>query len=351
MIDHCEAVARLESDDESERIYAAEDIGYVNQPESIGPLVARLQVEPSRAVREAIFSALLQIEDDAVIESTMNLLDSQDPFLRNQAVELLRARGAGTIPYLEKAFRQGNGDKRKFIVDVAARVSASDASAIYDLALRDADINVVITAVEGLGSSRKNQFRDRIERLVLPDTHPMLLSACLEALTEIGEPDTIRTVRKALGEARALPGYLRPSYLKLIGAKGGPEDLRELVSMMGDDELDAPLLNALTSLRNRHPDLRLPAEVALPLQDLVGKQHSPPLAYQAVRLLGALLEEDGVLSFLDRCLDHPQKAVRIGAVQAMLEAGDEKNEAVVRRRLADETDEEVLQALAGKKAE
>ena len=38
----------LESSDETERIYAAEDIGYFNASEGVAPLLARLDQEPSR---------------------------------------------------------------------------------------------------------------------------------------------------------------------------------------------------------------------------------------------------------------------------------------------------------------
>ena len=61
-----EFVAKLESADETERIYAAEDIGYLNASEGVAPLLARLDQEPSRAVRDAIFQALTRIDADAL---------------------------------------------------------------------------------------------------------------------------------------------------------------------------------------------------------------------------------------------------------------------------------------------
>src|SRR5690348_8926398 len=118
-----EWIAQLSSDDEADRIYAAEDIGYANQSEGVGPLLAALEREPSRAVREALFGALLQIEDEAVIEGMIRLLDSEDSFLRNQAVELLRARFVESLPHLERVFRDGGHDRRKFVIDVIARLA------------------------------------------------------------------------------------------------------------------------------------------------------------------------------------------------------------------------------------
>ena len=46
-----EYMEKLDCPDEAERIYAAEDIGYLNAPDGVPPLLERLGKEPSRAVR------------------------------------------------------------------------------------------------------------------------------------------------------------------------------------------------------------------------------------------------------------------------------------------------------------
>src|SRR3954452_25279948 len=107
MIELCECIDKLTSADEADRMYAAEDIGYANQAAGVDPLLARLVEEPSRAVREAIFGALRLIEHHSVIEGALQLLDSDDSFLRNQAVEILRGRGDRAIPFLDQAFQAG----------------------------------------------------------------------------------------------------------------------------------------------------------------------------------------------------------------------------------------------------
>ena len=100
MGDLTEFVAKLESSDETERIYAAEDIGYLNASEGVAPLLARLDQEPSRAVRDAIFQALTRIDADASMEGCIRLLESDDPQIRNQAVDILRRKGDAAIPML-----------------------------------------------------------------------------------------------------------------------------------------------------------------------------------------------------------------------------------------------------------
>ena len=345
-----ECIQRLENGDEPDRIYAAEDIGFANLAAGIGPLLARLPAEPSRAVREAIFAALLQIEDDSVVDAALGLLDSEDSFLRNQAVELLRALGGKTIPYLERAFAEGGPDRRKFVIDVISRLADSACFELYRRALEDPDPNVVITAVENIGNTRQWQFREQIERMVTPDAHPMLLGSCIEALVQIGDCRSVNVVWSSLGGVEGMPGYLQASYLKLLGAKGSPAPLGEIAGFASVSALDGAVLNALTSLRNRFPDMTVPLTLARPLQDMA-LRNPPQLAYQALRLLSGLAGSSEVHDFLVSRLDDPDKVIRIGAIQALCEAGGEGLDATLRRRLANETDPEILQAWGGESAQ
>jgi HEAT repeat protein len=350
MINLQECIDRLGSGDEADRIYAAEDIGYAGQAAGVDPLLERLPQERSRAVREAIFAALLQIDDDAVIEGAIRLLDSRDSFLRNQAVQLLQVRGVRALPCLERAFDQGDRDRRKFVIDVLARLGNCDSFDLFSRALADPDPNVVITAVESLGNTRQTRFRGQILNLLSPALHPMLLSACIEALAQISDDSTLAAVRSRLGTDEVVPEWLRPSWLRLIGATGTPREVHEIASFAGAPALHAAVLNALTLLRNRHPDVVIPSCLSRPLQEMVS-DNQPPLAYGAVRLLGSLSADEEVFDFLVKCLERDDKAIRIGAVQALREAGGARGEAILQQRLVSENDEEILQAWGGKRVE
>jgi len=79
MNDLKEYVEKLDCPEEAERIYAAEDIGYLNTPDGVPALLERLPRERSRAVRHAIFQALSRIDGDTAIEGSIRLLASEDP--------------------------------------------------------------------------------------------------------------------------------------------------------------------------------------------------------------------------------------------------------------------------------
>ena len=338
-------IKQLAAEDEADRIYAAEDIGSTGQAEGVQPLLDRLPIESSRAVREAIFSAFLQIRSNSVILGMLGLLDSEDPFLRNEAVEVLRARDSKTIPFLVAAFRAGSSQRRKFVLDVLAKLGGSGPGEIYDLALCDPDINVVITAVENLGATRDIAFRSPIENLLSAAAEPMLLCACLQALAEIGNEDSVNAVRELL-PGKKMPGYLKPSYLKLLGARGGPEGVEEVAGFLGQDGFEEYVLDALTCLQSRYPKLVLPIALLRPLQNVVSHSHSRLPAYQAVRLVGSFLPVEEAFAFVEICLVAAETPVRIAAVQALQELASSRALGILNDRLLEEKDEEVLQALA-----
>ena len=345
MIDLSRCIDALSSADESERIYAAEDIGYANQSAGVEALLARLQVEPSRAVKEAIFASLSQIDHSSVIEAMVDSLDSDDAFIRNQAVEVLRGRGTRVVGSLARAFSQGGSDRRKLVIDVLGSLGTAESVPIFERALRDADINVVITAVDCAGESRKNELKNSVEKLVSPEAHPMLLCACFEALAKIGDSASLDVVRAQFETPSAMPGYLLGSYLKLLGNQGNPEDVREIVRLIGAGPDDEAVINALGALRSRHTGIQWPAELAPCLERMVKEARSPLIAYNALRLMAALLYCPQAFEFVRRNLESTERSICAAALQTLRECGSAEAVEAVNQHLARANAEEAFEAL------
>ena len=343
-----EFMEKLDCPDEAERTYAAEDIGYLNTPEGVPPLLERLGKEPSRAVRDAIFQALIRIEADAAIEGSIRLLGNDDPQIRNQAVEVLRLKGAASIPFLNSVMRDDDKDLRKLVLDVLSGVQTSGAEAIYEAALSDPDPNVVITAVENLGKTQATQFRGRIEDLLLACSHPMLDGACLEALAGIGNEQSLVAVRRRFPDLATLPDFFLVSCLKALGALGTDGDFEEVAALLAvrGPHLRPAILSALIAVHQRHPAKSL-GEGLLPALQAMADDGDPPLCrYQAVRALGFLSTRDDIFSFLVSCLSSPERLVRLGAIESLRVTERPGVETLLASRALEETDEEVLQALS-----
>jgi hypothetical protein len=342
-----EHLEKLHSPEEAERLYAAEDIGYLNTPEGVPPLLERLGKEPSRAVRDAIFQALIRIDADASIEGSIQLLESEDPQIRNQAVDVLRRKGARSLPFLNTVMRDGDKDLRKLVLDALSGVPAGDADPIYEAALCDRDPNVVITAVEDLGRARVARFRRQIEDLLLAGLHPMLVGACLEALADIGDQLSLATIRRRFPELATLPDFFLVSCLKALGALGTAGEFAEVAGLLEvrGSHLRPAILGALVAIHERHP-AESHSEDLLPALRAVVEDGGPPLCrYQAVRALGFVSSRDDVYAYLVSCLSSPERLVRLGAVESLRDAPRLGLQDLLASRAAKETDEEVLQAL------
>jgi HEAT repeat protein len=338
---------KLGCPDEAERIYAAEDLGYLNDPDGVPPLLEHLGKEPSRAVRDAIFLALVRIDADAATEGSIRLLGSDDPQIRNQAVEVLQSKGATAIPFLNAVMRNGDKDIRKLVLDVLSGSNASGAGEIYAVALSDPDPNVVITAVENLGRIRAEEFRSRIEDLFQAGVHPMLVAACVEALVGIGQASSLGAIRRRFPDLATLPDFFLASYLKAIGALGSAQDFAEVASLLAvrGPHLRPAILGALIAIQPRGPSLD-PVENLLPVLRAVVDGEDPPLCrYQAVRALSFLSSRDDVYAFLLSCLSNPERLVRLGAIDSLREAERPGLETVLASHALAEADEEVLRAL------
>jgi HEAT repeat protein len=342
-----EYVEKLEGADEAERTFAAEDIGYLNTPGGVPALVERLGKESSRAVRDAIFQALIRIEADAAIEGSIRLLDSDDPQIRNQAVDVLRHKGARSVPFLTIVMRDGDKDLRKLVLDVLSGIQASDAGEIYESALSDQDPNVVITAVENLGKLRAEEFRSRIEHLLQAGSHPMLLGACLEALVGIGNESSWAAIRRRFPDLAALPDFFLIPCLKVAGALGTPGDLVEVAGLLAvrGSHLRPAILSALIAIHQRHPDEAY-GEALLPALQAMVEDGDPPLCrYQAVRALGLFGSRDDVYAFLVSCLSSTERLVRLGAAESLRMNERPGWGTLLAARALEESDREVLQAL------
>jgi HEAT repeat protein len=342
-----EYVEQLDYPGEAERIYAAEDIGYLNVPEGVAALLDRLDKEASRAVRDAIFQALIRIDADAAIEGSIRLLGSDDPQIRNQAVDALHRKGARSIPFLSTVMRDGDRDIRKLVLDVLSGIQAGGAGQIYADALSDKDPNVVITAVENLGRIRAAEFRNQIEDLLQAGSHPMLIAASVEALVGIGHESSLVAIRRLFPDLAALPDFFLASCLKAIAALGSAGDLAEVASLLAvrDPHLRPAILGALIAIYSRCPSPDLGDNLLPALREVVEDGDPPLCRYQAVRVLGFWAAHDDVYAFLVSCLASTERLVRLGAVETLRMTERPGLEPVLAARALEESDEEVLQAL------
>jgi len=291
-------------------MYAAEDIGYGNELQGIAPLVAHLRTEQSRAVKEALVSALGRMTHEEVMSQAIGLFESDDAYLRNQAVALLAQRGKAALSHLLRAMASPDPNVRKLALDVVGQIRDPETHGILEAALRDADLNIVITSVEHIGNSQCRELKGRIEDMLEVAKEPMLVTALLETLCTIGDEDSLSLALKCFAPVEQVPEFFQYSLIKLLGELGGVEQGIALCSLLRELEprLCPQILDAFTRLKERHPETVLPPRLVLALGTHLARDLTDLERFQILRLLRHFTFEPEVAlmwrSALRRLKDH-----------------------------------------------
>jgi len=335
----------LNGPSEADRQYAAEDFAEAGGADAVAALAGRLPVESSRAVKEAIFLALGRIHNESVIPTAIALVDSDDAFVRNEAVRLLGARGAEAMPALAKTIGSEDPDVRKFALDAMASIESDLKDDIYRTVLGDADINLVITAVEYIGRDNKTALRQSVQAVLENARDPMLAAACVEALGQIGDADSLEAMYRCLG-GDAMAEFQAPGFIRAVGRLGSDlhvDLLCRLIERFPATLVDAGF-DAIEAIRQRVSLPVAPSALVAAVRAIVANCSVPLGCYKAVQALGAFADE-GARESIRQCLESQNKMVRLAAVEAIAHwdaraAGD-----LLVRKLSTETDEDVLAAI------
>ena len=172
-------ISDLSSEDEKTRAFAAEDIACDGIMEGIGPLLARLEIEPSRYVREVIVSSLKMMSGPDLVTQVIPCLRSDDAFVRNSIIDILALQGEESLDALRGPLQDTDKDTRKFVLDVLVQIGSSAAATLIADAMADPDINNVITAVEYLGRLEDERWIKGINNLFARSDNVFLRCTCL----------------------------------------------------------------------------------------------------------------------------------------------------------------------------
>jgi HEAT repeat protein len=340
-------IANLASDDEIDRIYAAEDLGYAKAPEAIAPLVALLTKEHSRKVRETILLSLERIDHPEVVSQVIALLDSDDAFLRNQTVGLLQRKGAVVVPSLMAKMQLAGPDVRKFILDTAAGISSPTVDPIYDTALRDSDINVVIAALEALGAHRMTRFKSAAEQIFLKATVPMMDYAALGALLQIGDATSWDCIRQKFPTVKSVPGWELGLWIRALGEFGPAGEIGVFHELLRshDGKVVRDATDALECFQVRHGRMEISEEFWTLLQEMLQADMAPEDRLQLLRLIGGFGAPAAIADYLVSLLEQSDRLTKLGAIEGIKRLGRPDLLELLRNRPGLASDAEMAEAL------
>ena len=162
-------IAQMGDVEAAVRRWAVRDLAA--HPAAAAALGARLAVETDHSVRSALFSTLARLGGDDAVTAMLPLLRSEEPELRNGAIEVLSGLPEAVAPHVEAL-------------------------------LRDRDSDVRIFAVNLLGDLRHLRIVAWLERVLMNDVAVNVVGAALEVLAEVGTAASLPALRAA---ARRFP--------------------------------------------------------------------------------------------------------------------------------------------------
>ncbi|NLU48854.1 MAG: response regulator [Syntrophomonadaceae bacterium] len=338
--------AALNSVDEKERAFAAEDIGYDNLTEGIGPLVERLQIEPSRFVREVIVNALRNMKGTELVEQVIPLLRSDDAFIRNATIDILSRQNETALAPLEKLLGDPDKDVRKFALDVMFQLNSPFAANLIAEALDDPDINIVITAVEYLGRLEAAAHIDKINRIFNSASNLLLRCTCLEAMALIGDQESVAAVAAAYPTYESISPLEQYSYLKFVASKGTETHLPLVTSLLLEKGklMAKEIINAIEGILRHSERNYLPPELLSAITVYLDSGINDINKYELLVLLGEFRNAE-IFSLLEQHLEPAQELVCLGAVEGLGLLGDSRAIPVLSCLRDQVTDDDLLEAI------
>lgn len=138
--------------EERERCLAALELCACTRDDVVESLVEGIGKEKSRPVQEAIVTTLLTIGTEAVVKGCAELLRSEDDYVRNAAVEILRLLQRTSLGMARKLLRDPDPDVRLFAMNVLGKLKVKEAVELLRRAAEeDENCDVVAVAAEYLG--------------------------------------------------------------------------------------------------------------------------------------------------------------------------------------------------------
>lgn len=216
--------AALANPDETERLYAVEDIISLREESLISELIEALLTEESRMVKELMVEGLKVLNTAPHFTKLSGFFESSDAFIRNCAIEIFGAKGEDAVPFLTCIMDHSDKEVRKLILDSLVATGSKYCIPALRAALNDKAPNVQITAVEYLGKINDEESLPEIMQIFQSSREPMLRASCIETFILFGKGSTVDTVLETLGGSM-MDSFYKPSVFRLVSECGSRSHL------------------------------------------------------------------------------------------------------------------------------
>jgi HEAT repeat protein len=322
MSDITKLIQDLSNINESARSFAVIDLGHLNDDRAVKPLVDLLLNEKSIIIRESVFKSLVRIDSPKSIEALVDLLRSDEAFIRNQAITALNEKGIEALEPLRLLLKDPDKDVRKLSLDALFSFEHPESAKIIVEAFNDPAINVKITAIEYIGKLEARQYAEDINNLLLSSENILLTCACLETLAIIGNKQTLEIISREFSDPEQMDPLVQFSYAKALGNLGNSESLELLTTVL--DKFGAiickEVIQSVQKITTRCKIGKLPDSLFYSFLRLFGEMDE--MSDYAVLNLLSTFKNENIYPLLLEKLNSDRRMVRIGAVEGLGKFGN-----------------------------
>lgn len=162
---NCVGLAEQLNDERVEaRRWAARDL--VECKDCSVVLLARLQIENHKSVREVILTTLTLLGDSVAVSGLVQCMRSEDAELRNEAIEAMKQLPSEVAPIMRSLLADADSDLRIFAVNILESLRHPDVLTwLHEVIEHDVHVNVCATAVDLLGEVGNQATLEPLRRL------------------------------------------------------------------------------------------------------------------------------------------------------------------------------------------
>ncbi|MBK1647580.1 HEAT repeat domain-containing protein [Rhabdochromatium marinum] len=157
-------MARLSAADPNTRRWAARDL--MDCPQASALLAERLSQEDDISVREVILTTLTSLGDDQAVAGLVACLRSEEPALRNAAIEAMQRLPDKVAPIMRALLTDPDSDVRIFAVSILQSLCHPEVETwLLEVIDQDSHLNVCGVAVDLLSEVGTEAARASLLRL------------------------------------------------------------------------------------------------------------------------------------------------------------------------------------------
>lgn len=324
-----ELARRLKDPDPQVRRQAAAAMGQTGDPRW-APVLAEALCDRNKGVHEAAMGSLIEIGGDDVAGEVIPYLRSEDPQLRNAAIEILQETDYSAGRMLVPLLSDPDDDVRILVSDILGLAGGPEAVDALIAALGDANPNVRNAAAGSLGTLADPKAVEPLGQMLQSEQEEWVAFTAIEALKEAAG----RSAAEALSPALSRGEFLASAAVEALGEVGGPEAVPVLLAHLerAPDGMRAATVRALAEVAKRadrdEMDAETLARLVRALMDAAASDADQWTRYHAIEALGKLRAGEAV-ALLSEVASIGGPLLKIAAAKALGHiGGDEAAEAL-----------------------